>query len=131
MTAGALIAQVDALRPNQYAAADKLRALQRLDRQIRLELLETHESDPDAEGTAPSQTDSLQEPAYAADTELLVPAPWDEELYTAYLFCRIDLMNAEIDKYNRSAALFAAAWRQLADRLNRSRRPLGESRWKM
>ena len=60
-----------------------------------------------------------------------MPAPWDEELYTAYLFCRIDLMNAEIDKYNQSAALFAAAWRQLADRLNRSRRPLGERRWKM
>ena len=42
MTAGELIAQVDALRPNHYTEAEKLRWLQRLDGQIALELLDTH-----------------------------------------------------------------------------------------
>lgn len=132
MTAGALIAQVDALRPNQYPAADKLRWLETLDAQIRSELLETHESVPGEAQAAPPQEAAGETPAaYAAETELLVPAPWDEELYTACLFCRIDLMNAEIERYNQSAALFAAAWRQFADHLNRTRRPLGARGWKL
>lgn len=122
MTAGELIAQVDALRPNQYSEAEKLRWLRRLDGQLLLELLDSHEGGEEAGQTA--------EP-YDAGTELLCSAPWDEELYTSYLFCQIDLMNAEIEKYNQSAALFAAAWRQLADHLNRSRRPRGERRWKL
>lgn len=151
MTAGALIAQVDALRPNQYAAEEKLRWLQRLDGQLRLELLDTHRqnstirscgaagSTASTDGTVlPPQTEPAslgfgldEETAYTAETELLAPAPYGEELYTAFLFCQIDLMNAEIDKYNQSAALFAAAWRQLADHINRSRRPKGERRWKL
>ena len=120
MTALELIAQVDSLRPNQYGTAEKLRWLQRLDGQLRLELLDRHR------GARPETDDP-----YTEETELLCPFPYGEELYTAYLFCQIDLHNAEIEKYDQSAALFAAAWRQYADYLNRTRRPLGERRWKL
>ncbi|MBR1457456.1 MAG: hypothetical protein IJ594_09920, partial [Oscillospiraceae bacterium] len=123
MTAGEVIALTDALRPNQYAAAQKLRWLRRLDGQILAELEETHE--PAAQAGEPSL------PAvYDAETELLAPFPYDEELYTAYLFCQIDLHNAEIQKYNQSLTLLSAAWRQLADFLNRRRRPRGAARWR-
>ena len=67
---------------------------------------------------------------YTADTELLIGAPYGEELYTAYVFAQIDLNNAEIEKYNQSASLFSAAWRQLADRINRTQRPKGQRRWR-
>ena len=62
--------------------------------------------------------------------ELLAPFPYGEELYTAYLFCQIDLHNAEIQKYNQSITLLSAAWRQLADWLNRRRLPRGAAGWK-
>ena len=64
-------------------------------------------------------------PAYTPETVLLAPFPYGEELYTAYLFAQIDLHNAEIGKYNQSAALLASAWRQLADHVNRTRAPRG------
>lgn len=114
MTAGEAIAAADALRPNQYTTEQKLQWLQLLDGQIRLELFESHEGA--AETAAGGE--------YTGDTELLAPQPYGGELYTAYLFSRIDLANAEIQKYNQSAALVSAAWRQLADRYNREHKPL-------
>ena len=108
MTAGEMIALADRLRPNQYTTADKLRWLERL--------IGTHaEIAPDAaSGTA-----------YTAATELLVPFPYAEELYTAYIFSQMDLLNAEITRYTQSATQLAAAWRQYADWYNRSHAPLG------
>lgn len=113
MTAGEAIAAADALRPNQYTAQQKLHWLRLLDGQIRQELFESHEN----------TADIAAESEYTADTELLAPMPYGGELYTAYLFSRIDLNNAEIQKYNQSAALVSAAWRQLADWYNRGHRP--------
>ena len=120
MTAGEVLALVDALRPNQYTAAQKLRWLRRLDGQIRAELLDTHCM------ARPALADS-----YDGDTVLLAPFPYAEELYTAYLFCQIDLHNAEIQKYGQSLTMLSAAWRQFADFINRSRRPRGVRGWKM
>lgn len=120
MTAGEAIAAADALRPNHYGAQQKLDWLCRLDGQIALELLNTH-----AGGESPVPA------AYTAESELLAPAPYDRELYTAWLFAQIDLNNAEIVKYNQSVALLSAAWRQLADHLNRSSAPLSRGGWKL
>ncbi len=125
MTAGEAIALADELRPNQYSAEQKLRWLRRLDGQILAELEDNHR--PETAGTSPA----VLEASYGADTELLAPFPYAEELYTAYLFCQIDLHNAEIAKYNQSLSLLSAAWRQLADWINRSRRPKGVPGWKL
>ncbi len=117
MNAGELIAAVDALRPNQYGAAQKLEWLRELDGKLRGELL----------GGAGDELPAR----YAADSPLLAPFPYDWELYTAWLFARIDLMNAEIVKYNQSMALFAAAWRQLADHWTRTRPLRRRCGWKI
>jgi len=108
MTAAALIERADALRPNHYSPEQKLSWLCRLDAQIFAELIKPRNSD----ATAPAGE-------YSADTELLESGPYAEELYLCYLFSQIDLNNAEIQKYNQSAALLAAAWRSLADSYNR------------
>lgn len=121
MTAGEIIALADRLRPNQYTDADKLRWLERLDGQVLSEIIGTHAeiSSDAAPDTTPAGT------AYTASTELLVPFPYAEELYTAYIFTQIDLMNAEITRYTQSATQLAAAWRQYADWYNRTHAPLG------
>ena len=122
MTAGEMIALADRLRPNQYTTADKLRCLERLDGQVLSEVIGTHaEIAPDAAGGA----------AYTAATELLVPFPYAEELYTAYILTQMDLLNAEITRYTQSATQLAAAWRQYADWYNRSHAPLGVRRLKL
>ncbi len=51
MTAGEILERVDELRPNAYPDRQKLCWLRRLDGQILLELLETHE------GTGTGETD--------------------------------------------------------------------------
>ena len=114
MTAGELIAAVDALRPNHYESARKLRWLAELDGKLFRECAR--------EGEAPAET-------YSAETQLLAPFPYDQALYTAWLFSQIDLNNAEIGKYNQSMSLFASAWRQLADDWNRTRVPGEARRW--
>ena len=122
MTAGEMIALADRLRPNQYTTADKLRWLERLDGQVLSEVIGTHaEIAPDAAGGA----------AYTASTELLVPFPYAEELYTAYIFSQMDLLNVEITRYTQSATQLAAAWRQYADWYNRSHAPIGVRRLKL
>ncbi len=160
MTAGEILDRVDALRPNAYSAEQKLRWLRRLDGQILLELLETHEgavpptvacgdTSPAGGGNGAESVGQLP-PAgevshcsqgagelpsllecYDQQTQLLAPFPWGEGVYIAGLFCQIDLHNGEIQKYNQSLSLLAAAWRSLADWINRSAMPKGAGGWKM
>lgn len=113
MTAGQAVDRADGLRPNQYARSLKLGWLQRLDGQIRAELLLPL-------GIEAADTAGTE---YADATALTVPFPYAEELYTAYLFAQIDLHNGEIAKYNQSTALLSAAWRQYADSLMRQSSP--------
>ena len=116
MTAGELIAAVDALRPNQYESEQKLRWLRELDEKLLLECRAPEKELPES---------------YTEDSALLAPFPYDWGLYTNWLFCQIDLNNAEILKYNQSMTLFSAAWRQLADHWNRTRELGMFERWKL
>ena len=123
MTAGEILDRVDALRPNAYSPEQKLRWLRRLDGQILLELLETHEGAAAGGGNGAESVGQLPPagevshcshrgagegapaslPAsYDQQTELLAPFPWGEGVYIAGLFCQIDLHNGEIQKYNQS-----------------------------
>ena len=157
MTAGELIARVDELRPNAYSAEQKLRWLRRLDGQILAEIEETHGALPPLQGEVVEQSENggvvprpttpqsppaaataplAGEPralpdAYTDDTELLAPFPWDEGVYSAWLFCQIDLHNGEIGKYNQSLTLLSAAWRQLADSINRELLPKQKGAWRL
>ena len=116
MTAGELIAAVDELRPNQYDTEQKLLWLRELDGKLILE--------------GRGEAECRLEP-YTEATVLFAPFPYNWELYIAWLFCQIDLHNAEILKYNQSMTLFTAAWRQLVDYWNRKREPGLFRRWKL
>lgn len=120
MTIQEAIQQADALRPNQFGQAAKLRWLSTLDGQIHAELLQRC---ADAPGPFAG---------YGPETELqsavlLVPYPYDE-LYPRYLVMRIDLEHGEVDRYNNDAAAFNRLWQSFAGRYCRDHRPLGEAR---
>ena len=65
---------------------------------------------------------------YGEDTDveavrLLVGPPY-EELYPRWLVMQIDLAHGEIDRYNNSAAVFSALYKQYASWFTRSFMPL-------
>lgn len=115
MTIMDAIERVDTLKPNQYTEEQKVRWLERLDGQLFLELVCTHEG---AAGTLPRYgTDDT-------DRELLVPEPYADELYNYYLQSMIDRENGETGKYNQSGQLFNAAYLAYAGYYNRTYMPL-------
>ena len=115
MTIQEAITQTDDLKPNYYSDEQKIRWLSRLDKQIRLEIIDTHEGAPEeAFSGYTAETDT--------DTVLLVPEPYDE-VYIHWLQTQIDLNNAEYEKFNNSNMLFAAAYSSYANAYNRSHMP--------
>ena len=116
MTIAEVIAQVDELEPNQYSEEAKLRWLNELDAQIYREVIETHD-DPICESF---------EPYESTEQELLVPFPWDGELYRWSLITQIRLHNAESMRYNQAVTAFGAAYQSFADWYNRTHRPKAE-----
>jgi hypothetical protein len=57
------------------------------------------------------------------DTELIAQPPYDK-LYVMYLFSQIDIHNAEIARYNNSAAMFSAVYQDFSAWYNRRHMPL-------
>lgn len=112
MKVGECIAMVDALKPNKFSTADKLRWLSDIDGTIVRELIDTHEDSPLA---------GAFEPYTEGDDErvLLAAAPYDV-LYRWYLESQIDLGNMEIGKYNNSRNLFNQAYQTFTDHYNRT-----------
>lgn len=121
MTVQEAINRTDALAPNQYSAAQKLRWLSDLDGKILLELFR---------GRAGRWAVSDAFEGYTeGEEELLVPAPFAGDVYENYLLSRIAQANAEIQKYNLYAALFNTAYQQFASWVLRSRRPGRAEGW--
>ena len=116
MKAGEAIALVDKLKPNKFSAEEKYRWLTDIDGMIVRELIETHEYSPLEGGFAGYSPDT------DAETELLVPAPYDI-LYRWYLESQIDLGNMEIGKYNNTKSLFNSAYLTFTDYWNRTHMP--------
>lgn len=116
MEIGQAIERCDALKPNQYSKDDKVQWLSELDLRIFLELIKTHENPAVTEFTGYSnETED--------DTELLIPEPYSE-IYIHLLSSKIDFYNAEYTRYNNTAALFNARYREYADYYNRTHMPL-------
>jgi len=61
-------------------------------------------------------------------TELLVPFPYDEDVYTFWLFCKIDIQNQEIEKYTNDRLLFQQAYESFSDWLTRTHMPISRAR---
>ena len=120
MTIDQAIHTVDELKPNQIERARKIDWLSQLDRKIYRELICTHERK--CPGEAPRCFHGYTQDT-DPDTVLLAPPPYDE-MYRYYLEMHIDLVNLEYEKYNNSAVLHAAAWRDFASMWMREHKPL-------
>lgn len=117
MTIDQAIKLVDHLRPNPYPRDLKLRWLSMLDGRIFSEVLAVHTGCPEV----PFQGYD----GAGGDTELLVPPPYDQDLYNYFLQSRIDLENGEASRYNRSVTFYNEAFRAFANHYRRTHRPLG------
>lgn len=120
MTIQEAISLVDRLKPNQYEAIHKIRWLSKLDGMIWKEVMMTHVGltcEQILEGFNGYEDASN-------DTELLVPYPYDADIYNYYLQSMIDKENGEMAKYNQSAMLYNNAYKEFVNWYNRTHRPI-------
>ena len=119
MTIQEAIALCDELRPNHYPEEMKIRWLSKLDGRIFRELLQTHADCPVDRFDGYNATT-------AEDTVLLVPAPYDEDVYNYFLQAQIDKENGETTRYNQSITMYNAAYRAYANAYHRDHMPLSQ-----
>lgn len=108
-----MIERVDLLEPNDYSPEQKLHWLSSLDGKVFRELVETHEG---------AAAESL--PSYVnGDEELLIGAPYGEDVYYYYLQAMIAAENSETQRYNKRMTLFNSAYTAYAAHYARTHRP--------
>ena len=106
LTVGQVLLQVDALLPNQYTTAEKLRWLAQAEGFVRREIW--------------GENGDL--PALTAKTALCVPAPYDE-MYRYYVESQIHYANAEMTRYNNASTAWNNAFLTYRDYIARTRKP--------
>lgn len=116
MTIQEALSLTDELKANMMVSSTKIRYLSELEGKIWHEILTKHKDNPAEECPAYDETTDQT-------TEMLVPAPYDM-VYVYWLFCQIDMMNQEMDKYNNDRALFENAWREFGDYWTREHMPI-------
>ena len=116
MTINEAVDLVDRLKPNQYDHELKVKWLSKLDGMIFREVISMHEGNTITE--FPGYDDACP------DTVLLVPYPYDEDVYNYFLQMQIDRENGEVGKYNQSATMFNNAYKIYCDWYNRTYMPL-------
>lgn len=105
MTIAEVISKVDALKPNNYTPEDKIDWLSTLDARVKTQILDTHHKHCGCGPILFYGYDGLVD----MDTELLVPAPYDE-MYLRWVEAMIDYHNSEDDRYNNAIMLFNNAY---------------------
>lgn len=111
------IEMVDRFKPNQYEYETKVKWLSKLDGMIFREVILTHAG---CHERCFHGYDKDTNP----ETELIVPYPYDEDVYNYFLQSQIDKENGEIAKYNVSVALYNNAYQAYVNWINRTHRPL-------
>ena len=123
MTIKEAIDLVDRLKPNQYSFELKVKWMSKLDGQIFKEVFLTHE------GCSMETFDGYDNAG--PNQELLVPYPYDEDIYNYFLQAQIDKENSETAKYNQSITLYNTAYFNFQSWYNRTHKPLsGGSRFR-
>ena len=92
------IQRLDALKFNTYSQNDKILWLSKLDLAVKRLILDNCEGHPAPDFKGYTEDTPL-------DTELLVPAPFDE-IYLRWMEAQIDYHNGENDRYNNSISLY-------------------------
>lgn len=118
MTIREAIGEVDRLRKNTYAQKDKISWLSRLDLRVKHKVLDTHQGNPAADFAGYNEKTEL-------DTQLLVPAPYDE-MYLRYLEAQMEYYDQQEDRYNNAIDLFDSIWDDFVKWYNRNHMPLGQ-----
>ena len=122
MTIEKAIELVDRLKPNSYEHEQKVAWLSKLDGMIFTEVLMTHRHPKIHcfKGYENAQPDQ----------ELLVPYPYDEDVYNYFLQMQIDKENGEYGKYNQSATMFNSSYKIFCDFYNRTHMPLSRGEFR-
>ena len=118
MTIIEAINRIDAINPNNYTQQEKTSWLSTLDGVIKKEIIDTHEG-------AEAVTFNGYKEETPLDTELLVPAPYDE-VYLFWLQSKIDYWNGELGKYNNSIAMYNTAYASFEKAYNREHKPISK-----
>lgn len=117
MTIIEAISKVDVLKHNTYTQSDKVAWLSRLDSMVKRLIIDTHEG-------AEKVTFSGYDDNTDTNTELLIPAPFDEA-YLRWMEAQIDYHNGEYEKYNNSIDMFNTAYQGYQNWYNRTNMPKG------
>lgn len=117
MTIDQAIGLCDALQPNQYPRELKCAWLETLDGRLFRELLGTH-------ADCPQPPVFPYDPDTDGERELLVPAPYDQDVYCHFLQSRIHRENGETARYNQAVTLYNSAFRAYAQDYHRTHLPL-------
>ena len=112
------INKIDALKQNTFSNTDKIGWLSTLDGIVKCEIIDTHEG-------ANNIIFNGYDDSTPNDTELLVPAPYDD-VYIKWLEAQINYGNGEIGKYNNSMTMFNAAYSTFERYYNRTHMPKGQ-----
>lgn len=112
------INRVDALKRNTYSQPDKVQWLSRVDQMVKRHIIDTHEG-------AEAVTFTGYDDATDLNTELLVPAPYDE-LYLRWMEAMIDFHNGEYGKYNNAVDMFNTSYAAFQNYYNRTHMPKGK-----
>ena len=118
MTIIEAINRIDAVNPNNYSQPEKVAWLSTLDGVIKKEIIDTHEG-------AEAVTFNGYNDETSVNTELLVPAPYDE-VYLFWLQSKIDYWNGEMSKYNNSISMYNAAYANFERAYNREHKPISK-----
>ena len=116
MTIAEVISKVDALKPNNYTPEDKIDWLSTLDARVKSQIIDEHH-----------HCGAIHFYGYDGvvdmDTELLVPAPYDE-MYLRWVEAMIDYHNSEDDRYNNAIILFNNAYEGFKRHYARTHMPI-------
>ena len=115
MTIIEAINAIDDLYPNTFPQGKKIEQLSKLDGVIKKEIIDKHEGSEEATFNGYDENTPL-------DTELLVPAPYDD-IYVFWLQTWIDYWNGEIGRYNNSTAMYKSAFSTYERAYNREHMP--------
>lgn len=114
------INRLDALIFNTYKQSDKVEWLSKLDTMVKKQIIDTHEG---AEGVIFAGYDDKTD----MNTELLVPAPYDE-MYLRWMEAQIHYHNGEYDKYNNAIIMFNTDFEAYQAYYTRNHLPVGSGR---
>lgn len=118
MTIIEAINRIDAVNPNNYSQPEKVSWLSTLDGVIKKEIIDTHEGAEEVSFSGYNADTPL-------DTELIVPAPYDE-VYLFWLQSKIDYWNGEMSKYNNSISMYNTAYSHFEKAYNREHKPISK-----